>query len=289
MGRFSGIFNQPAEAGVMYAIGLILAVNFFRHRPMWLLATGAVLTIGGLLTASKIFLLVGLPIALWQVWRASTWRGRAWAGLVICAVVAFVQHQTSQDGDRSRIGGELLGVWLAPGDSGDSLVSLYSAGRFGENSTLADAAMIVLGESPWFGFGAKGIAIAYDSSWVEALVMAGLFGVAIHALILATLAWCWLRSRRSVAPTTARLGGGLLLIVAIGSLGLPTLTANRVATVVWLLICLLLIRPAATNDPAAAAGAGSGGGPADRAAVDAAPGPVPTGPAAPRAAVLDGT
>lgn len=38
MGRYSGIFNQPAEAGVAYSLGLIAAVYALRRQPMILAA-----------------------------------------------------------------------------------------------------------------------------------------------------------------------------------------------------------------------------------------------------------
>lgn len=301
MGRYSGIFNQPAEAGVMYSIGLIMAAILLRRRPVLLAVTGVALTIGGLLTASKIFLLVGLPVALWQGLRAATWPGRAGIVAAVFAVFAVFDYQASQPD--SPIGGVLLDDWLNPGDRGGSLVSLYSANRFGEQSTLADAAGLVLDHAPWFGFGVSGIAVAYDSSWVEALVMVGMFGVAVQALIMIVFVGCWLHARRIADPMTVRLGGGLLLVVLIGSLGLPTLTANRVTTVVWLLVWLLLIHPATRCDAATPMrdvpadlplpGAVSVAGPGGRrtaatpvlAAANARPGPAPVGSGRPRPAV----
>ncbi|MEV6813766.1 hypothetical protein [Micromonospora sp. NPDC051296] len=243
MGRHSGIFNQPAEAGIMYSVGLVAAVCVLRRRPVLLAAAGVAIAVGGLLTASKIFLLVGLPLAAWQTWVGSSWRTRAGSVLAVAAVFALYGHQARQPD--TQIGGSLLDAWLNPGDRQGSILSYYSASRFGENSTLADAADVVLAHAPWFGFGLGGVRIPYDSSWVEALVMAGIVGVALQAAIFAALVWCWLDARRRIDPAVARFGAGLLVIVTAGSLGLPTLTSNRVTTVVWLLVALLLVSPPA--------------------------------------------
>ncbi|WBB54456.1 hypothetical protein [Verrucosispora sp. WMMD573] len=241
MGRYSGIFNQPAEAGVAYSLGLIAAVYALRRQPMMLAAAGVVLTIGGLLTASKIFLLIGLPVALWQTWTGSSWRTRAGAALAVCGVLAVFDHQARQPD--TPIGGVLLGAWLDPGSRSGSLIDLYTASRFGDNSTLSRPVDIVLTHSPWFGFGLDGLRVAYDSAWVEALVMAGIVGVAAQAAIVAALGWCWLGVRRWTDPAVARFGAGVLVVVAAGSLGLPTTTANRISSVVWLLVALSLVSP----------------------------------------------
>ncbi|TCB96023.1 hypothetical protein E0H26_17880 [Micromonospora zingiberis] len=249
MGRYSGIFNQPAEAGVMYSLGLIAAVYLLRHRPLRLAAIGIVLAIGGLLTASKIFLLIGLPIALWQTWRGAPWRSRVGSVLALGGVLVVFDYQARQPD--SPIGGVLLDAWFNPQGRKGSLLSFYTASRLGENSTLADAAGLVFDHSPWFGFGLGGIRVAYDSAWVEALVMAGVFGLLLQGAIMAVLVACWLQTRKWADPAAVRFGAGLVMVVVAGSMGLSTLTSNRVTTVVWLLIALLLVRPpAARQEPA---------------------------------------
>ncbi|MBY8874842.1 hypothetical protein K7640_23725 [Micromonospora sp. PLK6-60] len=243
MDRFGGIFNQPAEAGVMYSLGLIIAVWFFKHQPLRLVIVGVVLAIGGLLAASKVFLIVGMPIALWQVWRFNNWRGRTWAALVALGVIAFYRYQSS--GSTTAIGGRLLDDWLRPDRSETGLVALYTADRFGGQSAVNGSASIVLDHAPWFGLGLRGLDVPYDSGWLEALVLTGLCGVLLHTAVLVLLGLRWYRNRHRVSRVTSQLGGSLLLLITIGNLGQPMLTSNRVATVVWLLLWLLVIDPPA--------------------------------------------
>ncbi|MBN1171658.1 MAG: hypothetical protein JXA67_05750, partial [Micromonosporaceae bacterium] len=73
-GRFSGIFGHPAEAGEVYSITMLAAINLFRHRPLVLAATEVIIILGGLLSLSKIFIFVGLPLAVWQTMRTQNWR-----------------------------------------------------------------------------------------------------------------------------------------------------------------------------------------------------------------------
>jgi hypothetical protein len=237
-GRFSGIINQPAEAGVLYGIGLLTAIYLYRNHLLRFLAATVMLTIGGLLTASKIFLLLSLPVALWLVWQSGGIRARICASLAGLSTLAIIVIQ-------ARVADTPIGGYL-PSQANDGLLNYYTAGRFGTGSTLWHGVVSpVLKTSPWFGLGAGGVALPYDNGWIEALVVAGLVGVAVYTAVLVTLVVCWLRQRQHTDPATSRLGGGVLLIVIGGSLGLPVLTANRVATVVWLLIGLLLLRPAA--------------------------------------------
>lgn len=240
LGRYTGIFNQPAEAGEMYSIALLAAIYHYRCDLLRFAGTSLLITVGGLLTISKVFLLVGLPIAAWQVLRQSHGRGRRFV-LLLAAAVAVAALARSGIGPQ-WIGGDSLAQLLHPGANGDAL-HLYTGGRLGNSSSLHTVVAAVLHDSPWFGFGAGGLAVPYDDAWVEALCVAGLCGALLYTMLLATLAVCWLRRRVPADSARSRLGGGLVLLVIGASVGLPALTANRVATIAWLLIGLVLLSP----------------------------------------------
>jgi len=103
------------------------------------------------------------------------------------------------------------------------------------NAALA-AVNAVVQSSPWFGFGAQGLAVPYDNGWVEAFVVAGACGALLYTAVLGLLVVAWWRRR-------SRFAGGLVLVVIGASMGLPALTANRVATLAWVLLTLLLFTP----------------------------------------------
>jgi hypothetical protein len=238
LGRYTGIFNQPVEAGEMYSIALLAAIYLYRAKPARLALAGMLIAIGGILTVSKVFLLVGLPIGVWQVLRQSSQRGRRLT-LLIAGVLAAVALTQSGIGP-TWIGGSFLIRLLHPANSG-SLLDLYTAGRIGGESSLHLVADAVIHNSPWFGFGAGGVAAPYDNAWIEALSVAGLVGAAIYTAVLLALAAIWIRRRTLMDPEHSRLAGGLVLLAVGASVGLPALTANRVATIMWLLIALLLL------------------------------------------------
>jgi hypothetical protein len=234
MGRYSGVFNQPAEAGTAYSIALIGAIWLLARKPVYLVPAITLLTVGGVLTVSKVFLFAGVPVGAWSLLRATTRRPATLGVTLLAAGAAYVAD---------RVG--YLPAWtgsryldrLFVASNGD-LVDLYTAGRFGSNSTLAATVGPILNRSPWFGFGAGGLAVPYDNGWVEALVVCGLIGAAIYTFMLACLAGAWLKHRASPYST---LTGGLVAVAVAASFGVPALTANRVSTAFWVLATLLLL------------------------------------------------
>lgn len=247
MGRLPGLMNQPALAGVAYGVALLCAVYAFRRRPWWLWPVVGACMIGGMLVVSKAFLLIGLPIAAWQiVASAATRRER----LVIVG---------------AGVGGTVLvvaGAWLSgwagfkrltqsvPFLDGGGLRDL-TGGRYGSgNDEVAATVGPVVSEHLWFGLGLRGHGLSTDSAWFQMLAYGGVFAVVAFVAALGFLAWGWWRARGTVE---ARLLAGLLLLVAGASLGFPALTANRLSVWLGLLFGLLIAQPmrvSLIHDPA---------------------------------------
>ncbi|GAA0955227.1 hypothetical protein Vau01_015090 [Virgisporangium aurantiacum] len=238
LGRFTGIFNQPAEAGLFYGIALIVAVFLYRANTVRLAFVTPVILAGGVLTVSKVFLLVGLPIGLFQLLRT---RGRRALRLVGVGATVLIGSLAAVVWSETRwTGGTYLARLFVPPAGGSSAVDLYTAGRLGDDSTLRALVESVLDAAPSFGVGVQGLAVAYDNGWVEALVVGGLVGAVVYSLVLSYLLVVW---RLGPDGSATDLLGGLALLLLGASMGLPALTANRVATIVWILIALLLARP----------------------------------------------
>jgi len=193
----------------------------------------AALVTGGILTISKVFLLAALPLAVLVTLRSPRGRVR----VVVCTAVilgllrvlgsAHLLPAWSQGALR-------LGAFLHPS------TTEYTAGRYGAGGSLGPAVADVLHASPWYGFGAGGLATAYDSLWVQVLVLAGVAGVILAAAALAILTFQWWCLRGVTAPAEWRLAGAVLILAIGASLGLPSLTANRDATLLWLVLGILV-------------------------------------------------
>ncbi len=235
-GRFTGIFTLPAEAGLAYGLGLFcvifLAQRGARRRAL-LDCCAAVMVTGGALSISKVFLLGALPLAAVMVLRGRR-RVRVALGTVLAIAVFWLL---------ARAG--VLPSWQQGSARARSLlspaVSLWTGGRYGGSApSLTFPAADVLHASPWYGFGAGGLNVPYDSQWLEVLALAGMAGVILTALLLAVLGWRWLGLRDTLSRPEWLLAGASLALAAGASLGLPSLTTDRAGTMLWLIIGLLI-------------------------------------------------
>jgi len=239
-GRYVGIFYQPAIAGVAYGVALFCVIFLVQTRPgrrqAWLMLCACALCIGGIVSVSKIFLLGALPLALVLIVQDRS-RKRllgalaAFTGVLIILRINGVLPAWSN-------GSFMLQHLLKPTGS---LVATYTAGRFGSSATSTVLNESWLRLSPWDGFGAGGIATQYDSMWTETLAVAGLLGAALLAIEFIAMLARWLGSRVAWPKPQWRLTGATLALAIIGSFGVPTLTGQRISTLLWLILGFLIV------------------------------------------------
>jgi hypothetical protein len=237
-GRYIGIFGQPAEAGIAFSVALLLLIWLWRCRsckPMPATCAAVLLFTGGVLTVSKIFLLGGVLVTALTVLRGPA-RIRA---LVTAAVSAagFWLAGTAGILPTWGQGTAEMGQLVHPEGS---LAAQYSAGRYGAGGTLGPLASDVLHAAPVAGFGAGGLNDAYDSLWLQALVVSGVLGVVLTAAVFVMLGWRLALLRRAMPKADWQLATGATVLAAGASLGIPSLTANRAATMLWLILGILV-------------------------------------------------
>ena len=237
-GRYTGIFNQPAEAGIAYGLALLALIWLARQRawkPLAVTCAAVLLATGGVLTLSKVFLLCALPVAVLTVLRGTA-RLRV---LVTAAAVGGALWLAEIAGMLPAwSGAATLGYLTRPGTS---LATQYTAGRYGAGGTLAPVTADVLRAAPLAGFGAGGLdGPAYDSLWQEVLVVSGILGVILAAAVFVMLAWRLTALRTVLAREGWQLACGAAVLAAGASAGIPSLTANRAATLLWLVLGVLV-------------------------------------------------
>ena len=231
LGRLSGIFNQPAEAGVVYGIAGLLAVWRYRHKPKTMLLLLTLISVGGMLCVSKVFILGGIPLILAYLWMSRTGAGKAGVlfgvGLVGLGVAqsGFLQQWT---------GFNYLARLVAPPEE-QSLIEFYSAGRWNEDAGMVGVFDTVMQARPLTGFGIEGLQVPYDSAWTEAVVVAGHLGVFLLAVVYLAL----LKMARRIVGEVGLLGTFVAVFLIGASLGIPSLTVNRASTIVWVVVSLL--------------------------------------------------
>lgn len=254
MGRFSGVFNQPAEAGIAYSLAafcLLYLVRTGSQVPSWLLVAMWVLIIlGGLLTISKIFLVGGVFVA--GLLLMTDRKHRAVMGLSATATVV-VATLAAAVGWAGAWGISTMFSWYRVSvERGDSRLYTLSAGRFGKSGTDSSSssaelpsgplaiAQEVVDKHPWFGVGARGAQVAYDTMWIEALITAGLLGVMLVAAAHVTLVLQCMQRWRVMGRPEWLLFAAVVILILGSSLGIPSLTGNREGTLLWMFVGLLL-------------------------------------------------
>lgn len=233
MGRYTGIFNQPAEAGVAYAIAAILAVWAYSHRPAFMYGLVTLITVGGMLSVSKVFLLIGLPVTLGLLWVTRRGTSRVWMVVTVFSLGLLLLSSTFiQDWAGYEYMMRLLEV-----PPGQSAVQFYTAGRWNEESSMLTVIGFILSVSPLVGVGVAGLRVPYDSQWTETIVMSGVLG-AIG--VIAVLVILFIRFRKIQDWSTRCTALAFWLVLSVGSFGISTLTANRVTTIVWVVVALFV-------------------------------------------------
>lgn len=234
LGRLSGIYNQPAEAGLVYGLAGLLAVWRFHDRPKTMLLLLTLISMGGLLCVSKVFILGGIPLILMYLWVSKTGVGKV--GLVFS--LGLLGFGVAQSGIFAQwTGFNYLARLVAPtGNQG--LIEFYSAGRWNESSSMQNTMDLVMTRSPLTGFGLKGLKVPYDSAWTEAAVISGIMGMVFLGLTFLALL---MMTRKIENPGLRTLAQFVVVFLIGASLGIPALTANRAATVVWVVLGLLCL------------------------------------------------
>jgi hypothetical protein len=233
--RFTGIFNQPLEHGLVYSVALLTCVYAWRTGgvPRRLLLAGTAATfIGGVLALSKVFLLGGLPVSLLLVVAQGGIRRRqllgAALGIAVTAAAARVVF--------SRWGGfqSVLHLVEMLGDPGTVLYAV-SGGRVGSSRMgeeyIVEHALAAYRASPLFGVGTASGATLQDNEYLMTLAECGLIGVGMLLLRLMSMA---APLRKLQRPTPAALLLVAIVLLALGGgMGGPVSGIPRSGTILW--------------------------------------------------------
>lgn len=235
MGRSTGIFATPFEAGLFLSTGLLLAVYLVKNALInW---TGyiaiLVIIIGGLFVLSKVFFL-GLFLAFaYLLW--SLRKNIAGRVLFMSSVAVFWSTATIWWVADRWFGFDRLMRYLSPSDGAD-LVNLYTAGRFSSTSQGIIASKWsfedgVLGN----GFGNYGVV---DNAFLEVWYIAGFLGVAFLLAVLLIPMYSGWRMRTTDEGRLLFFNG---ILFGFASLGAPAITKNRISIVIFVVISILLL------------------------------------------------
>ncbi|WP_239632965.1 hypothetical protein [Paenibacillus sp. H1-7] len=237
MGRYSGIFNQPAEAGTMYSIGIVLWLYIvdvvgLKTRHIFSLM---LMIIGGLLTVSKVFLFGGLLLLLIGVVQTKTIRKRILKLLFLFSVLAVAPfYYLTQTWSGLNYLLRFLDF-----ESSENIVNLLSAGRYGEGSQQSRFFSEIWSENPLIGKG-FGHLVTYDSGFFHFFGNGGIIALVMYVVILLFFVSMSLKFAKLFNNSESKMFSRLTMLIILGSFGVPVLTLNRISVVLWVMVGLLL-------------------------------------------------
>lgn len=229
--RFSGIFDQPYEAGLHHSFGLLLIIFMIRLEERTPITSDylrlLVVAAGGLLSFSKVIIFGGIPFLifylLWEKWLGKLFRNKLLAAIIIVSVIvggsafAWFFNRFSE-------------LWTSTG----LIPTLISTRLLRADSVVLVVAKEVMESSPLLGLG-FGAFTTYDNAYLEYWAQGGVFAVALYVVILGVLGWAGVRE---YGAPQARFYILVSLFVILAGVGAPVLTANRFTVVFWTLMTI---------------------------------------------------
>ena len=241
VGRYMGMLNSPALAGVFYGIALVFVMWLLRTRIILLVVVTTLIILGAIAAVSKAFIFVCLPIAaIYMVYLL----GRYAAGwlLAVGGVGLLVWRWRDE-----------LWLWLRSQLSGwdgflrmeellfgEMSITTITGNRYGETSVVGPVFESVADKSLVGGLGLSGTGGALDSAWVLAFAVAGSVGVAALAAVIVVLTVGLWRRRSSLPSHELGLYTAVLAMVIICSAAAPVFTQNRLTVVLWGIFAIML-------------------------------------------------
>lgn len=237
IGRYTGIFNQPIEAGIFYSLCLIGAVHAYRYGKMnrfVLVLAMALIVFGGSASLSKNFIVLGAACAVGYAFMNKLLSRSL---LVILSIPIIAAAPMGLQRLNINYITSLRDLY-----SDQGLIGALSAGRFGSEGgsvSMLFESMIVSGD--WRTGRGLGSQLPLDSGYLEYFYQGGILSLAGYLLALVTLS---IYSWRNRAHRDGQLLMVLMAYVWLSSAGGPTITASRTGIVVLIFVsaCLVGIR-----------------------------------------------
>ena len=237
-GRYSGIFNQPYEAGVMYSLGMfgfayLSRSEFYLKFHHYIL--GLFVFIGGFLPVTKVYFLIGLPLFLMfliEEYRIQILHSAKTLVIGVSALVSIGILVTIWEG-----GTRLLRYIPSRSTGVMELITLYSAGRFTTGSYIYNLTVTTFREAFITGFG-FGTISPFDSGYLEFFSQGGIVALFLYLFILLLI---FKQGMSSINCLEGKMIT-LICIFTVGlSLGMPVITVNRASPVFWTIVSILIL------------------------------------------------
>lgn len=230
-GRISGVFGQIVEAGFAYALGLFLwEFNYRKNQIEGFVAYSLLILIliGGFLTFSKVFLVLGVSLFLMTLGLKRLLR----LSLVVLlfSLVVILANPSIVDSINELKG--LAFVFRLIDFNSLDFFNVYTSNRFSSESIIISNILHTLNHSPLFGFGYGSIETS-DFSLNEIVSLGGLFGLTAYLFLHFLIASFIFKIKQDTSRT---LFIKFVILVTLSALSAPIITANRISVFIWLIL-----------------------------------------------------
>lgn len=241
LGRYSGIMQQPALAGSLYGLALIMSTHVLARRRLFRAVIWLLILVGASVAASKAFWLVGLPVAIalliYNKRKGISSLGAIPALFVAGSILVLALFGLTVDKFYLSLQESMTNIWEAASGG----IGGITGNRFGATGVVGDLAGWVMHDAPMAGYGITGLEIATDSGFLQVFVAAGLLGLCLVLLVCGMIlrtAW----RTRNIQDQMGPLFVALAVVTVALSVGFPALTGNRITILLWLLLAALVSR-----------------------------------------------
>ncbi|WP_139259849.1 hypothetical protein [Flavobacterium xinjiangense] len=237
LGRYTGIFSQPLEAGIFFTgslFSLIFLKTTYSMKTWYFYVAFIVIFVAGSISLSKNFYLLGVVMSFFLYGQLSKWSFKKYLSIILffLGVTTFIFLFLIFDF------GSYLNSLLSLYES-DGLASAITAGRFG-GSGITDVELLFnkfLNEGFFMGFG-LGTHLPLDNGFLEFAYQGGVFSLLGYLLFLS---YGLIIALIKNAKEPAKFLLILIVYVFLSSMGGPVITANRANIIFIFLICATLV------------------------------------------------
>lgn len=231
-GKSIGIFSQTYSVGFLYAFSILGWGYLYRNentqkiKNFFLLS---LLLIGGLISFSKIFLVIGIPLFVFFVGLKKFIYIFIPILLAILIIISFNSSiiETIRDYEAMKYIYRLI-VGFTSGD----IVNIFTSGRLSEDSIIFPNIINILSTNTFFGLGYGSIETS-DFAFYEIISLGGLFSLFAYTflLIIVIVPIFNLRSLKDKYFYSF-----FIILCFLSSLAAPIFTANRISIIIWFVI-----------------------------------------------------
>lgn len=239
MGRYTGIFSSPFDAGIVYSLSLFCFIYLNKkgslqnsHYLMVLL-----IIFGGLLTVSKAFLLGILFFGIWifSEYKVSKLKPAIYLIILLTIGTVILTYYFSDEWrGYSRLVRLIDIETVLAGDA----IKVYTGNRFTTEGTgtLNEGWDQVVSAFP-MGHGFANLGVV-DNAYYEVSLIGGIFGLFFLIIFFGYSLFIGLSNRKLPEGTLLIL---MTLYSVIASIGAPAITKNRYSVLYFVLFSLIMI------------------------------------------------